>query len=617
MSLLLLAAALLGGTALALRDEDEAPAHARLAAGAVLGLAVLGLAGYAAAAALGLGAGSNGLAALVAAAPAALVPRGRWRLLRPQRPDAAPALLAAAAALLLALFFDRVFLATPEGIFTGIDHNLGDLPFHLAIVAAFTNGEPLPLGHPELSGVRLTYPFLADFGAAQLAAGGMPVRRAFLVQNLVLALALLALLYRFALRATGDRLAAGIAPLLVFSSGGLGFVLLWGEAASGAPFPASLLRLSHDYTIHRPAGLAFGNTLICQLGTQRSLLFGAPLALIVFDLLWRATSAREAEGRRRRLLLAGLATGLLPLVHAHALAVVLAVAFCLAPLHRPLGGWLAFFGPALALAVPQLSWLTRGSATRAGDFLAWQPGWESAGSNPLVFWLWNAGPFLPLLLWACLKTAPFPLARFHLPFWGLFLVPNLLRLSPWIWDNIKFLFFWLLASAPLVALVLARLLRRPGAARAAGAALLLSLTLSGGLDVWRAVSRQIRLPVFDGRATDLGAALARAMPPGSVVLRAPTHDSPALLSGRPSVLGYVGHIWSQGLDAGTREQDIERAYGGGPAAEEVLGRYGVDFILVGPQERARYRIDAGFLSRFPLALELHGYELRRVAREGR
>src|SRR5688572_31613449 len=32
-----------------------------------------------------------------------------------------------------------------------------------------------------------------------------------------------------------------------------------------------------------------------------------------------------------------------------------------------------------------------------------------------------------------------------------------LRLSPWIWDNIKFLFYWYVASVPIVALVLARM----------------------------------------------------------------------------------------------------------------------------------------------------------------
>jgi hypothetical protein len=273
---------------------------------------------------------------------------------------------------------------------------------------------------------------------------------------------------------------------------------------------------------------------------------------------------------------------------------------------------LLFFGIALALALPQALWLAQGSSLRGGGFLAWQPGWDSGGRNLLLFWLMNAGLFLPLLVFSCIRVAPKHLLLFHLPFWGLFLAPNLLRLSPWIWDNIKFLFFWLLGSAPLVALLLARLWRRAGVSRAVGAALLMLLTLSGALDVWRVASRQISIRIFDAFGVAFAADHARATPARSVVLRAPSYDSPVLLAGRGAVLGYLGHIWSQGLDAGTRERDIERIYAGAADASALLAGYGVDFILVGPQERARYRPNNGFLSRFPVVLRSGPYELRKV-----
>ena len=79
--------------------------------------------------------------------------------------------------------------------------------------------------------------------------------------------------------------------------------------------------------------------------------------------------------------------------------------------------------------------------------------------------------------------------RFAAPFALWFVVPNLLRLSPWIWDNVKFLFYWYVASAPLVALLLSRMSRAGSAGALAAAVLALAATASGTLDAWRVASR--------------------------------------------------------------------------------------------------------------------------------
>lgn len=615
MAALLLVAAVLGGVALTLFEDEDAPTYARLAAGAALGLVLLSLLGFLAASWLGLRGLSMGLAASLTLVPALALPRRRWKELRPARPRPAELGYALGMGLLLFLVFDRAYYETPDGIFTGIEHNVGDLPFHLGIVASFTEAANIPPEHPELSGVRLTYPFLADFGVAQLVVAGMELRRAMLLHNVVLALCLLGLLHRFTERVSGDALAAALAPVLLFLSGGLGFVLLWNESrAGGSTLLALLLRLPHDYTITATGDLRFGNTLICLLTTQRSLLLGTPLVLIALERLWGATG--PADARRRRLLLAsaGAVAGLLPLVHAHAFAVLMAVGAALALLFPPRRDWPVFFGAALALAGPQALWLASGSSLQAKSFLAWQPGWDSGGRNLLAFWLMNAGLFLPALIYGCVRTAPRPLARFHLPFWGLFLASNLLRLSPWIWDNIKLLFFWLLASTPIVALVVARLLRGKGLSRPAGGLLLLLLVLSGGIDLWRVVSRQIRVRIFDREAIAFARELADATPQRALVLRAPSYDSPALLAGRRAVLGYLGHVWSQGLDAGDREKDVKRIYAGAKDAEALLAWYAVDFILVGPQERSQLEVNEAFLARFPVVLRSGPYDVRRVSR---
>ena len=125
--------------------------------------------------------------------------------------------------------FDRAIVATPEGgIATGVDHNLGDLPFHLAIVNGFVRGENFPPEHPELAGVRLTYPFGVDLAAALCRRGGRDrCARRSSCQDLLLALSLR--VPALALRAAPDGRRAGRAPdaaARAALSGGLGCALV-------------------------------------------------------------------------------------------------------------------------------------------------------------------------------------------------------------------------------------------------------------------------------------------------------------------------------------------------------------------------------------------------------
>jgi hypothetical protein len=318
-----------------------------------------------------------------------------------------------------------------------------------------------------------------------------------------------------------------------------------------------------------------------------------PLVIAVWVLWWQAMGdGGEAEGRRAHRLLAGAGaiTGLLPLVHAHAFAVTLAVAAVVAIASRGLAAWRWFFAFAMGLAAPQLLWLAAGSSLQAGTFVAWHFGWDRGHRPPVGFWFDNLGLFIPLLVvglvWGSREGW---LSRRHLllylPLLACFLVPNVLKLSPWIWDNIKFLIWWHVASAPIVAMVLARVWRMGGGWRVVAAGGLVVLTLSGALDVARVASRSIELRIYDAAAVSFGHRIRAVTPPGSIVLHAPTYNSEVFLAGRRSVLGYPGHTWSQGLDAGRREEEVRAVYAGAPEAGEILARHGVGYVLVGPRER--------------------------------
>jgi len=604
LSLLCLAPAVLGWAVATYAFDDEAPLGARLAAGVPLGLVVLGLAGFCLASWFGLSPAVVGAAVSLAAAPLLALVRvavrqrlgkdlrvaGRALLATVRSPDLATGCALAGALLLTGLLcrvYQRAMIAGPAGVSTGVDHNLGDLPFHLGIVMGFVRGQNFPPQHPELAGVRLTYPFLIDFVTALPVSLGEPLARAVFVINLALALALAALLFRLTRLLTGRLLAASLSPWLLFLSGGAGCWLFLKDAASSRlTLGQFLMHLPRNYTILPTGEYRWGNALTTLFVPQRSLLLGLPLALVIIALWWQAVNAEEK--RARRLLAgAGCLAGLLPLAHLHSLTVLLATAAVLALLFRRWRAWALFFVVALLLAAPQVGWLMGGSSVQLHGFLAWQVGWDRGGQNPVRFWLWNAGLFLPALgaalLWGRRMTTRQTI-RFSLPFLLWFLIPNLLRLSPWIWDNVKFLIYWQVASIPLLAGLLAWLAGWGWSGRLGAAVLAVALTLSGGLDVWRVASGAVDHPIFDRDALAMADAIAGATPPQALVLHAPSFNSPVLLSGRRSLLGYPGHIWSQGLDGGRREEEIRLMYRAGPAGVTLLARYHVQYVLVGPQE---------------------------------
>ena len=631
-------AAVIGGTTATYSYDPRSAFGGRLVTGACTGFAALGVVGFALAMRLGLTPQTLVLSGLIVSSPALLFVSRYYR--RAFRTDfarltvaelrtigrggpgafvrAGLCVLAAAALWLIA---DRAMFVRDDGIYTGITHNLGDLPFHLSIINRFVVGGNFPPEHPSYAGVGFTYPYLTDFISGMFVRAGMDVRSVIVWSTVLLLVMLAVLMYRLTLDLTADRTAAFIAPALMFLSGGLGWWMFLAEAVQSDSTVRELLaRLPHDYTITYDNQFRWGNLITTLLVPQRGLLLGLPLALIVFDNWWHATSPDEQPRRVRqaRMIAAGVITGLLPLIHAHTFAVVVGVGGLLGLLSRRRWEWLLFVAWALALGLPQILWLGQSSGINTGRFIEWSVGWDRGNQNVISFWLKNTGLLLPLVAVALLWRGNRPLVSrrlliAYLPFTLCFIIPNMFRLAPWIWDNIKILVYWFIASVPLVALLLARLAQGRWWRKAVAALLFLSLTLAGGLDLWRVASRSIEARIFDHGGVQFAAVVARVTPAKALILHAPTYNHPVILSGRRSFMGYPGHVWSHGLDGGPREADIKGMFAGGADATALLTRYGIDYVVVGPAEADQLPVNRAFFERYPLAGEAGGYRLYRTS----
>lgn len=621
---LLLAAGWLGGYPVVARLVPTWPLSARLAAGLAFGLVLQGLATLTCARLWGVHALTLLAGALLAWLPALAMPgslrkAARWRWPQASRATLrGGALFLLGAALLVPVAARGIVRLEDGGWGTGVSHNLGDLPFHLALISGFAHGENLPPEHPELAGAALSYPYLVDWLAALPVALGDDPLDVLHVHTAVLLLVTLALLAHWGHSFTGAPAAAWLVPALVLLDGGLGFVGLiedlWTRPESAARV---LLELGRDFTIADDRGLRWGNALTTLLLPQRAWLLGLPLLLLVMTLCWQGVQEQVEAGAGRRLwCAAGVCAGLLPLAHAHGYLLACGLLLACALGFRLRAAWLAL-GLAVLVGLPQLALLLQQTDVRAGRFLAWHLGWDRGDLDPVTFWLWNTGVLLPLLGLALGWRRPRLLTerqkRFYAPLGALFVLANLLRLSPWIWDNVKVLFPWYVASVPLVASALIASARQGAAGRCVAALLFVSLTLSGALDVWRVGSAQIELALFDADALAFASAVRRVTPAHTRIVHAPRHDAPTLLSGRPSVLGYPGHIWSQGLDAGSREQDIARVYLGEDPPARLTQAYGASVLVTGPAERDAYGALPDALRDLPIVARAGPFELRRLA----
>ncbi|HKP45859.1 MAG TPA: hypothetical protein VJT50_04605, partial [Pyrinomonadaceae bacterium] len=212
--------------------DDTGSLLARVCAGVCTGLAALGLVGFVFASFLGLTPLAILLTLIVLAAPLLLfIDANRKAALRSDVRRAMALFVTSnkhraklslgytifyvLVAVILWRIFQRAVIDLPDGIFTGVLNNFGDLPFHLSVITGFAYGKNFPPEDPTFAGVRFTYPFLTDFISAIFVRCGADLRQSMFIENFALGLSFFVLLHRWAWVMVRNRLAAALTPVLV------------------------------------------------------------------------------------------------------------------------------------------------------------------------------------------------------------------------------------------------------------------------------------------------------------------------------------------------------------------------------------------------------------------
>jgi hypothetical protein len=327
---------------------------------------------------------------------------------------------------------------------------------------------------------------------------------------------------------------------------------------------------------------------------------------------------------------------MLPLIHLHSLVVLFVVAAFLFFFRiERWREWIAFGLGVSIIAVPELLWSMAGSATRTSEFFAWHFGWNKGeDENFLWFWLKNTGIFIPILILGIFLTQrrkdtieekgkkieinQSQIANrksqilFYLPFVFLFFVSNIAKLAPWEWDNIKVLIYWFVGSLPFAAFALVWLWRANVILKIVTAGCFAALIFAGALDVWRTVSGQINYKVFDADAVKIAEQIKLKTAPNALFLNAPTYNSAIVLSGRRSLMRYLGHLSSHGINYTERENELKRIYAGEATAPILLGKHEIEYVLISPEERSSLAVSEDFFAKYPVTAESGQYRVYKI-----
>ena len=452
--------------------------------------------------------------------------------------------------------------------------NFGDLPLHINYTRFIALGGHFPPVDPIFASQPLRYPFGVDFYSALYECIGVPLRSHLFFVGIFSVFASLLLLRTYG---------GWWAVLAFFLSGGwMGWSVLAGQPLSGVS-----------------EGVEWKNLFLSVFLTQRGFLFALPVGLFLLQIFERQIK-QVALMDQKQMLAFGLLWGFFPWFHLHVFVIVSLMMGCLAwsscGWRKGLCGLFRTRFFAIAVIPATLFVLHSTAGFEKAAISQWKWGWMFDGSGSFLSFLnYNFGPWLwlPLATLIALilnrpKLEATKRKRLSLEFAAAFFLFVLFFnfiLAPWPWDNIKILIWPYLWMARIAYLVFDDALddwTRAGIASVMGLSGFIVLAWS----IQSPATRSLKIFHF-GEIANVQGSLLR-VPIDAVFAASPTHDHPLAYLGRVRALGYLGHLWSHGIDSIPTEKLQTKLMEGDPDWIHIAHQIGVTHIFWGPWERLRY-----------------------------
>ncbi len=491
-------------------------------------------------------------------------------------------------------------------------NNLGDLALHITMIRNFANGVRLWPESPIYVFSHLRYPAGMDLVNSLFATLHVDVIRILVWTGLLASVGTFYAFYRWG----GTFAVAGF----LFNGGIVGFEKFFDTWQFA------------DYQGDK--SIAWKSIPLSMLVTQRSVLYALPVGVL---LLWHWREkffGRSAPHRGPLPFWLELSLyASMPLFHVHtflALSIVLASLFLIESAYQlPIltrsfrtegttgvrslirqRRWDEVFGQtqirahALKLVgaaiVPATFFLALVTDFfQAASVIEWHPGWVQGDEDfkrPFFqFWFLNFGFLVPLVVtlvgvcsWTAWENRRHGKVPQEIAFLGsaaaIFIFAFFFKMAPWGWDNVKLLMWAYFIVLPFLWTYL--IAEWPLTARAAACIALFGsgfVTVIGGLAAGKPGYGFANRGEVDG----VGAAVKK-LPVEARFAAYPTYNHPLLLQGRKLVLGYPGHLWTEGFDYGETERQLRQLMQGANGWRDMARVLRVRFVFWGREEKANY-----------------------------
>jgi hypothetical protein len=498
--------------------------------------------------------------------------------------------------------------------------NYTDLSYHISMISSFLEQNIFPPENPQYAGAKLAYHFMVNFHSAILNMGGFNIFLSVFLPQVLFAFALATMLYYFYRKISGNELSTFFSVSL-FIMGHIAFFnflfALFGQSLADMKFDITSWHSVKEYLLF--PYFNFLDPIINYFHPQRPFLFAFPLALIILSNIYAIFIQEEVQ--LKNLIFLSFLVGLLPLFHIHTFIVivpifVLTVIFKSNTIKKTILSLLP-----IMLAIGQIWFLI--SQPKALNFSGFDVNELGGGLTELnilfppllsriIFWIRVAG--FPLILGFIgvffyfrenkdfsLKSLEgrknIILSIFFLIFLAFFLLINFYRISPnWGDSNKIFLYFNLMLS-----LFAGILLKEWFEKNRLGKVLSIVLIMISSIlpSLLEASSIFIRPGAVLFSACDRNTAnwIKINTPNNAIFLTSDDviHYVPSL-GGRKVVNG--SYTWQTGFEKPEARGDVKKIYLTGD--QNILQKYNISYILVGPQEKRNFMVNERSLNAYKL-----------------
>ena len=146
-----------------------------------------------------------------------------------------------------------------------------------------------------------------------------------------------------------------------------------------------------------------------------------------------------------------------------------------------------------------------------------------------------------------------------------------------------------------------------------GVVLIFFMVFASFLDIFRTFTPVTSYQIFSKEDIAIANSVKFLTNKNGTFVTAPIHNHPIpALSGRSTLVGYHGWLWTHGIDYTNRAQDVKKIYAG-ENFENLISKYRISYVTVGPHETNDFTINQKNLANYPRIILSQNWSLYDVS----